>query len=125
MKPYGITLLRVTVGLIYLLHAYRQLLLSAPLEAASFLGRATGTGHPELWAFAVIAAHALGGLLLVAGVLTRTAALVNGLLALVLLVRVALPQVTGVGYEYALLLTAATVALLFLGSGPLALHPSK
>jgi uncharacterized membrane protein YphA (DoxX/SURF4 family) len=113
------------VGAIYLLHAYRQLVLATPVEAASFLGRTTGTGHPELWTWAVIAVHAVGGLLLVAGVLTRSAALVNSLLALVAVVRIALPQTTGIGYEHALLLAAATLALVFLGSGPLALRPSK
>ena len=140
MKPYGITLLRWTVGAIYLMHAYRLLLVTTPTETASFIGRAMGLQHPGAWAWIVIAAHGLGGLMLVAGIFTRGVAAVNALIAAVVLVRVYLPQgffltgaegqwglyrATVVGYEYVLLLTVATVAILLLGSGPLALRPSK
>ncbi len=140
MKLYGITLLRWTVGAIYLMHAYRLLLVTTPSETAGFIARATGLPHPTVLAWVVIAAHGLGGLLLVAGILTRSAAAVNALIAAVILVRVYLPQgffltgaegqwglyrATVVGYEYVLLLTLATVAILLLGSGPLALRPSK
>jgi putative oxidoreductase len=140
MKAYGITLLRLTVGVIYLLHAYRLLIVTTPAETASLVARVTGLPHPTVLAWCVIAAHGLGGLLLVGGILTRAAAAVNALIAAVLLVRVDLApgffssgaegrwglyRLSTVGFEYALLLTVATVALLLLGSGPLALRPSK
>jgi uncharacterized membrane protein YphA (DoxX/SURF4 family) len=68
-----------------------------------------------------------------AGILTRPAAAANGLLTAVTLVRIHIPQgffLRGaeravLGYEYVLLLGVATIALLLLGSGPVALRPSK
>ncbi|HEV8306483.1 MAG TPA: DoxX family membrane protein [Methylomirabilota bacterium] len=140
MKAYGITLLRVTVGAIYLLHAYRLVAVTTPTATATFIAQTFGLPYPTLMAWLVIAAHGLGGLMLVGGILTRGAAAANALITAVILVRVHVPHgffLRGpgvelgadrsgvVGVEYMLLLTAATLALLFLGSGPLALRPSK
>ncbi len=137
MKAYGLTILRVTVGALYLLHAYRLLVVTTPAGTAGFITRAFGLPHPTLLAYIVIAAHGLGGLLLLVGLLTRGAAAVNVLITAMILVRVHVPPhgllggpaifqpgAAG-GFEYALLLTAATVTLLLLGSGPLALRPSR
>jgi uncharacterized membrane protein YphA (DoxX/SURF4 family) len=64
--------------------------------------------------------------MLLVGMLTRGAAAVTALVSAVTLVRVQLPQgVLSPSFEHALLLTVATVTLLMLGSGPLALRPSK
>jgi len=140
MKSYGATLIRVTVGAIYLMHAYRMLFVTRHDVTASFFSRTMGYEHAGVLAWIVIVAHAVGGFLLVLGVLTRVAAAANGVILGVLLVRTYLPQgffltgaegqwglyrATVVGYEYVLLLTVATLALVFLGSGPLALRPSK
>jgi putative oxidoreductase len=140
MKAYGVTLLRLAVGAIYLMHAYLAVAVTGPTGTASFIGRVTGLPHPTLMAWAVIAAYALGGLLLVLGAFTRWAAAMTALVMAVALVRVHLGQgfflsaritdpaagrAVVAGYEYVLLLLVASLALLFLGSGPLALRGSK
>jgi putative oxidoreductase len=138
MKAYGLTLLRVTVGALYLLQAYRLLTVVTPPGTAGFIGRAFGLPNPGILAWILIAAHGLGGLMLVAGVLTRGAAAVNALIAAVVLARVHVPphgllrggstliQSNPAGaFEYGVLLAVATVVVLMLGSGPLALRPSK
>ncbi len=138
MKAYGPTLLRVVIGGLYLLQAYRLLTVVTPAGTAGFIARAFGLPYPGILAWIVIAAHGIGGLMLLAGVLTRGAAAANALIAAVVLVRVHVPphgllrggstliQSAPVGgFEYGLLLTAATVAVLMLGSGPLALRPSR
>ncbi|HEV8674777.1 MAG TPA: DoxX family protein [Methylomirabilota bacterium] len=133
MKSYGITLLRLTVGAIYLMHAYRLLVITTPAGVARFVESAFALPYPGAIAWLVIAVHGLGGLALMAGILTRPAAAANGLLTLVTLVRIHVPQgffLRGaeravLGYEYVLLLGVATIALLLLGSGPVALRPSK
>jgi putative oxidoreductase len=129
MKGYGLTLLRVTVGATYLLHAYRLVAVTTPAGTATFVAGSFGVPHPTLAAWGLIAAYGLGGLLLVVGLLTRPAAAVDALISAVMLVRVDLPQGlslwTPASFEHALLLTAATIAILTLGSGPLALRPSR
>jgi putative oxidoreductase len=138
MKAYGLTLLRVTVGALYLLQAYRLLTVVTPPGTAGFVSRAFGLPHPGILAWILIAACGLGGLMLMAGVLTRGAAAANALIAGVVLVRVHVPphdvlrggstliqSAPAGGFEYGVLLTVATVVVLMLGSGPLALRPSK
>lgn len=140
MRPYGITLLRLAVGAIFLMHAYLAVAVTGPHGTASFMGRVASLPHPILMAWAVVAAHGLGGLLLVLGAFTRWAAALNAAVMAVALVRVHLDQgffltarivdpaagrAIVAGYEYVLLLLVSTVALVFLGSGPLALRGSK
>jgi len=139
MKPFGITLLRVTVGAILLMHAYRMMLVTRPQATAGFIAHGMGFSHATILAWIVIVVHALGGLLLVVGMFTRPVAALNALILGLVLVRVNLTQgfflagaeegglyrATVAGYEFILLLTVSTLALLLLGSGPLALRPSK
>lgn len=129
MKGYGLALLRLTVGATYLVHAYRLLVVTTPAGTATFVAGSFGVQHPTLVAWGLIAAYGLGGLLLVVGLLTRPAAAVDALISAVMLVRVELPQGLSLraptGFEHALLLTVATIAILTLGSGPLALRPSR
>jgi putative oxidoreductase len=133
VKSYGITLLRLTVGAIYLLHAYRLLVVTTPAGVASTIATTFGLPHAEALAWAVIAVQGVGGLALLAGVLTRGAAAATALVTAVTLVRIHVPQgffLRGaeravLGYEYVLLLGVATITLLLLGSGPVALRPSK
>jgi putative oxidoreductase len=137
VKAYGLTLLRLTVGALYLLHAYRLLTIVTPGGAASFVARNFALPYPGLLGWLLIAAYGVGGLLILAGILTRGAAALTALVTAVVLVRVHVPphgllrngaliHTGSVGlFEYGVLLLAATVALLMLGSGPAALRPSK
>ncbi len=126
MKAYGLTILRIVVGALYLVHGYRLLVVTTPAGAGRFAAATFGLSHPGLMGWVLIAVYGLGGLMLLVGVLTRGAAAVTALVSAVTLVRVQLPQgVLSSSFEHALLLTVATVTLLMLGSGPLALRPSK
>jgi putative oxidoreductase len=137
VKSYGLTLLRVTVGALYILHAYRLLTVVTPAGTATFVSRAFGLPYPGILGWAVIVAFGLGGLMLVAGILTRGVAAVDALIAGAVLARVHVPPHgllrgstliqagPASGFEYGVLLTVATVTVLMLGSGPLALRPSK
>jgi putative oxidoreductase len=137
VKAYGLTLLRLAVGALYVLHAYRLLVLTTPAGTASAIAQSFTLPYPGLLAWVVIGAHGLGGLMLVLGLLTRPAAAVNALIVAVALARLHVPP-RGLwrggallesapvgGFEYGVLLAVATVALLMLGSGPLAVRPSR
>jgi len=75
---------------------------------------------PEVFAVLLIAAELVGGILLILGLLTRWAAKSLIIVSLVALVLVHLPNgfslSTG-GYEYILLLLAASVSLALSGPG--------
>ncbi len=137
MKLYGITILRITVGAIYLMHAY---LATRPGGAARISATLAGVAAPTMVAAGLVLAYAMGGLLLLLGIVSRWAAALTALVTAVVLVKLHLAEgffLRGVvvdgpagraitaGYEYSLLLLAATLAVLFLGSGPVALSPSK
>lgn len=137
MKAYGLTLLRVTVGGLYLLQAYRLLTVVTPAGTAGIVTRHFGLPYPGLLGWLVIAVYGVGGLMILVGILTRGAAAATALVTAVVLVRVHVPprgllhngalvQAGSVGlFEYGALLLAATLVLLMLGSGPVALRPSK
>lgn len=115
---YGITLLRVSLGLMWLAHALLKLLVfTLPGTAQYFVS----IGFPGWLAYPVFAAELLGGLALLLGVYARQVAL-----ALVPVMAVAawvhLPNgwvhtSAGGGWEYPVFLIAASVALWLLGDG--------
>lgn len=132
MKDYAMMILRVTVGAIYLMYAYLALFVSTPRGTASFLAKVAGLPAPTLMALLVIAVHGLGGGMLLLGVWSRLAASANaavmliGILAVYLrqgfvlkgaLVDAAAGRATAAGYEYVLLLVAATIAIGAVGPG--------
>lgn len=129
MKDFGATILRVTVGIMYVMHAYLSLIVFTPAGAADFM-RVAGLPAPVLMAWIVIVVHGLGGLMLIVGLWTRWVAAANAVIMLGALVKVHLPQgfflkvmkdgFVG-GFEFVLLLLAATVALILTGGGALAL----
>jgi putative oxidoreductase len=135
MKPYGATLLRVAVGVVLVMHGYRGYFLFGSADPSGLL---TVAGLPLGWAMAwyLIAAHVVGGLMMIAGLWTRWAALANVpiLLASVVFQQAKygffmtafIPdQASGaarvVGLEYPGLVLAATLALVLLGGGALAM----
>jgi putative oxidoreductase len=120
MESYGATVLRLALGAIYVMHAYLGAFVYGPAGMASFQ-RSQGLPFPEVGAWYVILAHGLGGLALILGVLVRWAALVNipimaGALFVVHLRQGFFMSREG-GYEYVLLVLAATIAQALLGAG--------
>lgn len=125
MESYGATVLRVFLGVIYVMHAYLAAFKYGPAGMAAFQ-RAHGLPLPEVGTWYVILAHGLGGICLLLGVFVRTAALINVPIMAGALFAVHLKQGFFMsregGYEYALLVLGATIAQAFLGAGAFTLR---
>lgn len=125
MEGYGATILRIALGVIFLMHAYLALMVMGPRGTAAFQ-RSVGVPAPDIGAWYLIVAHGLGGALLILGLYTRWAALANLPIMAGAFVLVHLKHGffvgRGDGYEYAMLVLAATLAQVFLGPGALALR---
>jgi putative oxidoreductase len=120
MDSYGATVLRIVLGVIYVMHAYLAAFVYGPHGMAAFQ-RAQGLPFPEIGTWYVILAHGVGGICLILGLLVRLAALVNipimaGALFAVHLKQGFFMSKDG-GYEYALLVLGATIAQALLGAG--------
>lgn len=117
-KDWGIALLRVGIGGIFVAHGAQKLFVFGISGLSGFLSQ-IGVPFPTLSAVAVTAAEFLGGLALVAGFFTRWAALPIAFSMVVAAVTVHLkggfflPD----GVEYVLALFLASVALVLTGSG--------
>lgn len=123
--PYGVALLRVSLGVMWIAHALLKLLVFTLPGTAQFFD---SVGLPGVLAYPVFAAELLGGLALVLGVYARQVAL-----ALVPVMAVAawvhgpngwVHTSAGGGWEYPVFLIAASLALWLLGDGAAALRRS-
>jgi putative oxidoreductase len=122
---FGITLLRVSLGAMWIAHALLKLLVFTLPGTAQYF---TSIGFPGFLAYPVFAAELLGGIALLLGVYARQAAL-----ALVPVMAVAawvhapngwLHTSAGGGWEYPVFLIAASIALWLLGDGAAAVKRS-
>lgn len=129
MSDYGITVLRVTLGIIFVMHGYLAGFVFTPKGLANF-NDSLGIPLPAITAWFIILGHGLGGLSLVLGFLTRVGALVHVVIMGGAVFFVHLRQgffLQGFeggrvgGSEYAVVLLMASIAMVFLGSGPLGL----
>lgn len=121
----GITVLRVSLGVMWISHALVKLLVfTLPGTAQYFVS----IGFAGFLAYPVIAAELLGGIALLLGIYARQVAL-----ALVPVMAVAawvhapngwLHTSTGGGWEYPVFLIAASIALWLLGDGAAAIRRS-
>jgi putative oxidoreductase len=125
MESYGATVLRVFLGVVYVMHAYLAAFVYGPSGMITFQ-RAHGLPFPEVGTWYLILAHALGGICLILGIFVRAAAIVN------------IPLIAGAvfmihakqgffmgkdgGYEYAMLVLGATIAQALLGAGAFTLR---
>ncbi|HEV8584157.1 MAG TPA: DoxX family protein [Methylomirabilota bacterium] len=120
---WGTTILRITLAIVYVMHGWLFAFMPAP---SAFDDTVVRAGYPvgaaRVFAWYVIAAHLLGGALLLIGFLTRPAALaqlpiVASSLFLVHWSEGFFMKTQGGGAEYAFVVLAATVALILLGPG--------
>ena len=120
-QPWGLTVLRVVTGVIFLMHAWQKLAIFGIQGFTGFLTQA-GVPAPGIAAVVVTSVELIGGLALVLGLGTRWAALLLAFDMLVALLTVHLPGGFFVpdGIEFVLLLLAANIAL-GLAGGALAL----
>ena len=123
---YGLFVLRVSLGLMYLAHSVVLKLFTYGLTGTA--GFFQQVGLPGWLAYVTFAAEAVGGVLLVLGVQARWVALVlsPALIGAIVWVHGANGWVftaTGGGWEYPLFLLAASLALVIGGEGAFALKP--
>ena len=124
MASYGAMLLRLILGIVYIMHAYLALGVVGPSGTMAYQAKA-GVPFPELATWYLILAHGLGGIFLVLGVYTRWAALANVPVMLGAIVFVHLKSGFWAhqnGYEYPLVLLVATLAAAMIGGGALSLR---
>jgi putative oxidoreductase len=133
----GLALLRVTLGAIFLMHAYLGLVVIGPMAIGGYTAR---MGYPAALGPALggymVLVHGIGGLLLILGLFTRWAALAQvpimasafflyhlrqGFFLTGIVVDAARGAAIAGGFEYTLLVLAATVTLVLAGGGALAL----
>ncbi len=118
MAQLGLTVLRVVVGLVFVAHGWRKVMVGFDQVSQSF----AGLGIPAPLAAAVLAmlAELVGGALLIIGLKTRLAAIPPAIVMVVATVVAHLPHgfFLPKGYEYTLVLLAALVTLILAGPGP-------
>jgi putative oxidoreductase len=131
---WGVLVLRIVLGIVLVMHGYLAVTTYSPRGVA---GLVTRIGYPA-WtalplAWYLIAVHLVGGALIVIGLWTRLAAVLN---IPVMLSAVALlhwsqgffmratvtdGRTSVLGYEFSLLVLGATVAIALIGPGPFSL----
>ena len=133
----GVLILRVVLGAVLIMHGYVGYANIGPRGVGALvarLGVSASVSSPLAWSLFV--AHAVGGILIIVGLWTRTAALLNAPILAAAVVLLHWPQgfslqavVTDaaankavmIGYEFSLLVLACTVAVTLIGPGPLSL----
>lgn len=118
MEVYGALILRVTLGVVFLLHAYRLLFVWGPMDIPSF-HRTYGTPLPSATYWYALLAFGAGGVLMLLGVLVRWVSLAAlPILAIAAVIAEGRPAVvTDRTFELWLVLFMATLAQSCLGAG--------
>ena len=121
--PWGIALLRIVVGIVFVMHGQQKLFEMGVGGVGGFFA-SLGVPAPQLAAVVVSVLETIGGLALILGVLTRLFGLLLAGDMFVALLLVHRPNgffAGNGGVELVLLLGAAALALAMTGSGALAL----
>jgi putative oxidoreductase len=123
MGPWGVALIRVVAGLVFFMHGQQKLFEMGVGGVGGFFD-SLGVPAPQLAAVVVSVVETVGGLALIAGVLTRVA---SALLAVDMVVAILLVHwpngffAGDGGIELVLLLGAVALGLVLTGPGALAL----
>lgn len=124
MAAFGATLLRLVLGVVFVMHAYLAVVIFGPAGMIDYQAKA-GVPFPEIGAWYLIVAHGLGGVCLILGLFARWAALANAPVMLGALLFVHLKNGFWAhkgGYEYVLVLLVATLTVAMTGGGALTLR---
>ena len=123
MERFGITVLRMAVGLTFAAHGFQKLFLFGINEVAGAMGQ-MGLPLPYVSAVLATGAEFVGGLAILIGLGTRFAAVPVAFTMLVAILQVHLKggYFLPTGIEYAVVLLAANSALILTGSGAFALE---
>jgi putative oxidoreductase len=119
LQPLALFVMRLVLGAIMLVHGYHKVF--GGLH--HFVQMVTGLGMPAWLAYVAAFTEFFGGLLILLGLFTRCAAFAICIDLSVAIARVHLHNgFTGTGgYEFPLAVAALAFALIFFGSGPIAL----
>jgi putative oxidoreductase len=124
-SAYGVTVLRISLGLMWTAHALLKPLVFTMAGTAQFLD---SVGLPGVLAWPLFLVEFVGGLALIAGVYARQVSLLLApVMAVAAWVHVPngwLHTSAGGGWEYPVFLTVVSIALWLLGDGALALRRS-
>ncbi len=118
--PIAYTLMRVVVGIMFLMHVRGKFHAGADAVAANIMGK-NGLQPAILFAYAAMFLETVGGVCLIIGLLTRVVAAALAIEMLIALIFVHLPRgyaAGGGGYEYVLLIGAVCFAIAIRGGGP-------
>lgn len=118
--PFAETLMRIVVGIMFLIHVSTKFKLGASAVAANVFAK-NGIEPALLWTYVVMFLELFGGVCLVAGLFTRFAAAALAIEMLVALLLVHLPRgysIASGGYEYVLLIGAVCFFFAIRGGGP-------
>ena len=123
--PYGITLLRVSLGVLFLAHVGLKVFV---FTIPGFVGYFASLGLPAFLAYATVALEFVGGIALILGVYAPWIALplaleIFGTIVMVHGANGWLFTNKGGGWEYPAFWAVALIALSLLGDGALALRP--
>ena len=124
--PYGIALLRVSLGVLFLAHVGLKIFV---FTIPGFVGYFASLGLPAVAAYGVIALELLGGLAMMLGIYAPWVAIPLAVEMLGTIVMVHghngwLFTNKGGGWEYPAFWTISLVALTLLGDGAFALRPA-
>ena len=120
MMPVAATLVRVVVGVMFLMHVSGKFKAGAAAVAANIFAK-NGVEPALMWAYVTIFLEAVGGACLIIGLFTRFFAAAFAIEMLVALLTVHLAKgyaASGGGYEYVLLIGAVLFAIAIRGGGP-------
>jgi putative oxidoreductase len=120
LHPAGLLILRLALGTVMIAHGYQKVFGGMP----QFMQMLSHMGIPPWMGYLTAAAELGGGILLVAGFLTRLAAI-----AIFLDMAVAISKVhlqhglfsKNGGYEFPMVCAAAAFSLIWSGAGPIAI----
>jgi putative oxidoreductase len=118
--PVAGTLLRIIIGIMFLMHVSVKFKIGAAAVAANIMAK-NGLEPALVFAYTVIVLETVGGICLIVGLLTRFFAAALAIEILIALVFVHLPKgyaAGGGGYEYVLLIGAVCFVIAIRGGGP-------
>jgi putative oxidoreductase len=120
LQPLALLVLRLALGTIMIAHGWQKI----ADHMQGIIGVIHHLGLPTFMAYLVVGAEFVGGILVVVGFVTRLAALAILVDMLVAIFKVHLPHglfASNGGFEFPLACAAIAFALIFTGSGPIAI----
>ncbi len=120
MMPIAGTLVRIIVGIMFLMHVSIKYKIGADAVATNVMAK-SGLEPALAWAYAAIVLETLGGICLVIGLFTRFFAAALAIEMAIALLAYHLPHgyaASAGGYEYVLLIGAVCFVISMRGGGP-------